>query len=240
MGLNRKLTIGTLIIPEAENRDKNLQSIEEAIIELVGDDIGSYSFDRLSHDDIEMVEKMLYQRMRILNDMFQPTDENMQRFRVINQHLLKLTQNLHNRFNIMETKIPVIADCQEFDDDYVIEGWLRYVFDGAESILTLTDDAYYGSQFALMIKTLYELYEHKALENIESVYSEPGPFDDDDSWSVPLLGDKKEFKNIVICHAVHNLTCHKAYSIPDLLRLNDFWCEVQVRVQSFTDPKGNR
>lgn len=232
--------MNALAIADANNMVKNLIGIEKIIIALVGDDIGSYNLNRFSHDKIEIIEDLLSQRMRILNDMFRPTDENMLRFRLINQRLFEMTQNLHSRFKIMEAKTSVISDCPEFDDDYVIEGWLRYVFEGAKSVLTLTDDAYYGSQFDLMIKTLYELYEYKELENIESVYYESEPFDDGDSWSEPLFRDKKEFKNIVICHAVHNLTSHKAYSIPDLLRLNNFWCEVQVRVQSLTDQKGNR
>ena len=50
----------------------------------------------------------------------------------------------------------------------------------------------------------------------------------------------KEIDDIVICHAVHQLTDHQLYSIPDLLRLNDFWAEVNLTIQSITDQKGNR
>lgn len=217
----------------------SLVDVESSIVALVGDDIDTYNLDKLSFDDIETVAHLLAQRKQIINELFKPTAENMARFSTVNRHLFELTQNLHNRFKIMETKATLISDCPDFDDDYVVKGWLRYVFDKAESVVALPDDAYYGSRFALMIKTLYELYEYKGLEDIESVYPTSEPLDDTQSWDEPPFCGIPEFKDIVICHAVHDLTNHKAYSIPDLLRLNDFWCEVQVRVQSLTDQKGN-
>lgn len=220
--------------------NKSLADIESAITALVGEDIDSYSLHRLSSEEIETIEDLLADRKHILNEMFQPTDENMARFRAINQRLFKLTENLHRRFKIIESKSAIFSDCQDFDDDYEIEGWLRHVFNGTESILALPDDEYYGTRFALMIKTLYELYEEKGLQNIESAYHESAPLDDGVSWDEPPYRGKPEFDDIVICHAVHDLTNHKAYSIPDLLRLNDFWCEVQIKIQSITDQKGNR
>lgn len=220
--------------------NKDLADIESAIIALVGDDIDSYNLDKLTMDEVETIEGLLAERKHILNEMFQPTDENIARFRTINQRLFELTENLHRRFKIIESKSAIFSDCPDFDDDYEIEGWLRHVFDGTESVLALPDDEYYGSKFALMIKTLYELYEEKGLQNIESAYHESAPLDDGVSWAEAPYCGKPEFDDIVICHAVHDLTNHKAYSIPDLLRLNDFWCEVQVKIQSITDQKGNR
>ena len=52
--------------------------------------------------------------------------------------------------------------------------------------------------------------------------------------------DREEFKDICICHAVHELCQHKMYSIPDLLRMNDFWCEVRVTHQLLSDRDGKR
>lgn len=223
-----------------KKRNKSLADIESAIIALAGDDIGSYNLHRLSPGEIETIEELLAGRKHILNGMFQPTDENMARFRAINQRLFELTENLHRRFKIIESKSATFSDCPDFDDDYEIEGWLHYIFNGAESVLSLPDDRYYGSRFALMIKTLYELYEEKGIQNIESAYHESAPLDDGVSWDEPPYRGMPEFDDIVICHAVHDLTNHKAYSIPDLLRLNDFWCEVQIKIQSITDQNGKR
>ena len=221
-------------------KNKSLTNIESAIIGLVGDDIDSYNLHRLSPQEIETVEELLADRKQILNEEFRPTEENMARFRAVNQRLYELTLSLHSRVKKMESKSSVINDCPDFDDDCEIEGWLHYIFDGPDSVLSLYDDNYYGSRFTLMIKTLYELYEEKSRQDIESVRPGSTPLDDGVSWDEPPYRDKPEFQDIIICHAVHDLTNHKAYSIPDLLRLNDFWCEVQVKIQSITDQNGNR
>ena len=221
-------------------KNKSLTNIESAIIGLVGDDIDSYNLHRLSPQEIETVEELLADRKQILNEEFRPTEENMARFRAVNQRLYELTLSLHSRVKKMESKSSVINDCPDFDDDCEIEGWLHYIFDGPDSVLSLYDDNYYGSRFTLMIKTLYELYEEKGQQDIESVHPGSTPLDDGVSWNEPPYWDKPDFQDIIICHAVHDLTNHKAYSIPDLLRLNDFWCEVQVKIQSITDQKGKR
>ena len=44
---------------------------------------------------------------------------------------------------------------------------------------------------------------------------------------------RSELEDICICHAVHDICTHKPYSIPDLLRMNDFWVEAEVTFQHF-------
>lgn len=47
-------------------------------------------------------------------------------------------------------------------------------------------------------------------------------WDDGVTWAEGHLR-RAELEHIVVCHAVHDICTHKPYSIPDLLRLNDFW-----------------
>ena len=49
-----------------------------------------------------------------------------------------------------------------------------------------------------------------------------------------------ELEHIVVCHAVHDICTHKPYSIPDLLRLNDFWVEAHLVCQHIIDQNGKR
>lgn len=51
---------------------------------------------------------------------------------------------------------------------------------------------------------------------------------------------RPEMNHICICHAVHDLCTHKEYSIPDLLRMNDFWCEVGITHQHIVAQDGAR
>ena len=64
-------------------------------------------------------------------------------------------------------------------------------------------------------------------------------FDDGSTWAEGWL-DHPAFKHICICHAVHDICTHKSYSIPDLLRMNDFWCEVKITHQHIVEQDGSR
>jgi len=217
-----------------------LQAIENEIIAIVGDSIENYTHWEGIPEKRERVSDLLLERWDILNRQFQPTKENIQRFKAVNNRLYTLTQQLFARFAKMEQKIPLVMDSPDWYDDYNLEGWLRFVFNDAESVLSLPDDIDYNSRFSLMIKTLYEFHQGRGIENIESVRHGIDPLDDGQSWNEPPFYRRKEFDNIIICHAVHDLCSHKHYSIPDILRLNDFWCEVQLTAQSITSQDGTR
>ena len=89
-----------------------------------------------------------------------------------------------------------------------------------------------------MIKTLFEVYSHSGIESIVTLNEHRGPLDDGVSWDEYPFNRFPEFKDSITCYAVHDLTDHKLYSIPDLLRLNDFWSEVEFKVQSITNQDG--
>lgn len=128
-----------------------------------------------------------------------------------------------------------------YDDDEEVESWVRFVFNDEDSVLKLKDDDYYGSNFTLMIKALAELYQSKGQERI--IYTRDGinRLDDGQSWiDAPFGKWGAAFKDTVVCYAVHDLTNHKAYSVPDLLRLNDFRTEARITFQSITRQDGTR
>lgn len=162
----------------------------------------------------------------------------MERFLRVNNHLYTMTNSLEKRIAGINAQADYIAD--EWDDDEEVEGWLRVVYDDGTSVLSLDDDAVYGSDFPLMIKVLTELYEAQGLSDVEYLCRGMSSPDNDMDWhDIPFL-DKSEFDNVIISHAVFNLTNQKSYSIPDLIRLNDFWCEAMIRFQSITQQDGTR
>lgn len=77
-------------------------------------------------------------------------------------------------------------------------------------------------------------------ECIERISPDSPIFDDGVSWNEPPFYGHPEFDDIIICHAMHNLSGHMLYSIPDILRLNDFWAEVHLTFQSITTQDGTR
>lgn len=217
---------------------QKLQQTESRIIDFVGSDLEEFKYDELSEVVREEVKHLLRERRDILNDMFQPTEENLDYFCKINDELYRLTVALNERVKKFVGKKDILLDSPDFDDDYELEGTLKFVFNDESSICHLPDDDYYGSKFAVMIKTLYEVYSHSGIESIATINEHRGPLDDGVSWYEYPFNRFPEFKDFIICHAVHDLTDHKLYSIPDLLRLNDFWSEVEFKAQSITNQDG--
>lgn len=60
-------------------------------------------------------------------------------------------------------------------------------------------------------------------------------YEDGETWCTHPV-----FEGICICHAIYNLTDINLFSYLDVLRMNDFWCEVKVTHQLLTDLKGRR
>ncbi|MDE6268267.1 MAG: hypothetical protein K2M04_04200 [Muribaculaceae bacterium] len=220
-------------------KDK-ITEIETEIIAITGGDVEDYNEWAENANNRSRVESLLKQRCELLNDMYQCTAENLERFSQINNHLTDLTTQAYDR----------ISDVDYFVDNYMIEyenedrdleSWIRFIYQGEESVLKLDDDEYYGSNFVLIIKVLTELYIAKCQENIIYARIDKHNPDDGRSWiDKPLLNWKDILNKIIICYAVHDLTSHKAYSVPDLLRLNSFVCESTITFQSITQQNGTR
>lgn len=217
---------------------KKIQQIESRIIEIVGSDLEEFMYDELPKASKEEVKCLLRERRDILNDMFQPTEANLAQFSKVNDELFRLTMALNERVRKFIAKKELLLDTPDFDDDYELEGTLKFVFNDETSICHLPDDEYYGSNFAVMIKTIYEGYTHSGIESIVTINEHRDPLDDGVSWYEDPFKRFPDFKDFIICYAVHDLTDHKLYSIPDLLRLNDFWSEVNFKAQSITNQDG--
>lgn len=205
---------------------------------------------------VEVVQEMMSDRCCILNRLFDfhCTDKEIARLEKVNDLLLDLTNRAHNRTAALFRTL-IAMPKEELDDDYEIEGQLVPEFDIPYSTLRLEDDAYYGSDFTRMAPILQET--EKYLLDLASVcpqwshQTEYSPsmtdkeldceniLDDGTSWAEGPLWNPK-LKHITICHALHALCTHIHFSIPDVLRINDFKIEVTLKVQQFSDQERNR
>lgn len=202
-----------------------LTEIETGIIAITGDDPEDSNGWQRFRSKRERVSALLLRRCVILNDMFVDTEDNMCRFLQMNDLLLSMTMHLHERVKLIAS---ILSGCA-FDREKPIEveGWIRTLVNGSDSVSRLEDDERYGSRFGLMIKALHELEQHVGgMDYIAYVRPEGGLLDDGPSWDEYPFRDRKEFRDIVICHAIHDLCNHKYYSIPDLLHLKEFRTEI--------------
>lgn len=215
-----------------------LIDIERQIKDIAGkstDDNDQWRSDPVKFSE---VKRLLTRRLKLLNMMFSPNDENMKRFREVNCRLELLCRQLRERILRLQQSLPLIQD-PDFDDDYEIEGELRFCYNDENSVLKL-DDNHYCSDFCRMIDIIHTCNYGTYWECIERISPDSHTLDDGVSWNEPPFYGRPEFDNIIICHAMHNLSDHMLYSIPDILRLNDFWAEVHLTFQSITEQDGSR
>ena len=193
---------------------------------------------RNNQTKFDEVRKLVTRRWNLLNLMFMPSVVNMNRFKEINSRLESLCSQLRERMLKLKKSLPLVQD-SDFDDDYELEGELRFCYDDENSVLKLDDD-HYCSDFCRMIDIIHTCNYGTYWECIERISLNSHILDDGVSWNEPPFYGRPEFDDIIICHAMHNLSDHMLYSIPDILRLNDFWAEVHLTFQSITTQDGTR
>lgn len=74
-----------------------IQKIETEILAITGTDIEEYNEWAESESNRNRVESHLKRRCKLLNDAFQLTAENLDRFRQVNSHLTNLTKRAYDR-----------------------------------------------------------------------------------------------------------------------------------------------
>lgn len=217
-----------------------VQKIEEEIRRIVGVD-PSYTIINRHKEDLDC---LLEDRRVLLDWMFLNTPIEVGRMKVVNQRLFDLTQQLRTKMAV-ECEVLVNRERDDFDDDYEVEGTLRFCFNGEDSILSYEGDEMYGSDFALMIQVRDYLNIANQFGRLElsSRYNDSrenilnaGNCDDGQSWGHDIPGD---FDDILICHTTCRFIRDFGFPLVDFLHLNDFWSEVHVRFQHFTTQDPN-
>ena len=245
---------------EVQLKDE-LIKLEKRILDITGDPIDYKHYgpflDRMRDDaKVEAVEEIMLDHSFILNLLFDIhcTPAEVARLEKINGMLLEMTNRTYHRTADMMRALMVMKK-DDMDDDYELEGKLAPRFDIPYSVLRLENDDYYGSDFIRMAAILQETEKDKpGMADVSCNWSRlkdkspsatdkelecANDLDDGYSWAEGPLWHPK-LSHITICHALHALCTHMNWSIPDVLRINDFSIEVKLTVQQFSDQEKNR
>ena len=238
-----------------------LAGLEQRILGITGDPLDYQHYRRFldwSRNEVKVkeIEELMSDRCLILNLLFgcHCTPGEVERLEKVNDLLLEMTnRTYHHTADLVLALLVMKKD--DMDDDYMIESRLVPIFDIPYSVLRLEDDNYYGSDFIRMAAILQETEKHKpGMADVSCDWSRlkdkspsatdkdlecSNDLDDGNSWTEgPLVHPK--LSQITICYALHALCTHMNWSIPDVLRINDFSIEVKLTVQQFSDQKKNR
>ena len=239
-----------------------LKNLEKRILRITGDPLatgkGHRKFFRWASNknSVDRVREMMSDRSFILHLLFEKhcTPAEVARLEKVNDLLLDLTNRTYNRTASLARKV-LSTPREELDDDLTVEGKLIPEFDLPYSVLRLEDDNYYGSDFVRMAAILQETEEYQPgmadvrcdldqIENFTPAITDEelgcaNSMDDGTTWGEAWLRIPP-LEHIIICYALHALVVHMNWSIPDVLRINDYKIEVTLTVQQFSDLDRNR
>ena len=236
-----------------------VQKIEERILAITGKNVEFNMEWTRSQRKCEQVERLIWKRKHLLDKMFAATPEEVVRMEQVNNRLYDLTQKMYARTESLYRKIATTTYNPEFDDVVEIEGSLRFYTTGYDSVLPMANDDYYNSNFYEMFSVIEWLYvcDVLTLVEIERCRCFVSPLDycpemsskelgltdklnDGTTWYESVQPAADKLSHLCICHAVHDLSFHKPYSIPDILRMNDLWVEVTIKHQHIVNQLGER
>ena len=234
-----------------ESLRKCVQTVEGDLRSIVGDCVGKWFAAPRCDYEYEQLVELLNCRRDLLDKMFVATADEVERMEQVNTRLFDLTNKLFARTEELCRKMTITTYDPEFDNHVDVEGTLKFEMNDEDSILPMSNDDYYGSDFAFAFEVIACLYTHKYLrrEEIEFSYCYKVDMDKDEMQAADNLNDGNSWyeacqpaadklSHLCICHAIYDLNMHKPYSIPDILRMNDFTVEVAVKHQHYANQKG--
>lgn len=231
-------------VATVDEKREVLQNVEQRVKRIVNCDLDYSPFLRyLSENEHDAIDLLMGIRYVVLNEMMlHPTPAEVERFRYQNDKLFKLTQEYYAQCRNMWRTL--FHTPYKVDDRYCyeVEGVLRFEYGDDDAVVKLENDDYYGSDFQYMIHLQDELiYKMDSLLNgvfgsfvgaTEDGYKQiNNMLDDGDSWDECSL-HKPEFADICVCYAMHALHTHQDYSLPDILRMDDFVVKVHLQYEN--------
>lgn len=214
-----------------------VMSVEERIQKIVGPrDIFLPHIDEKNRNILKALIKV---RQTSFDEMMIPTADEVEWMGWLNDKLLELTHQLYAK--VAELWKVMNDSGLHLDDDYCVEGAIKYLWDEDRPAPTLDNDGWYASDFNYMLWVLSEFDQrdtnpmnsiHEILQDLCMTEEEArkgliDTYDEGDTWTDGAL-NRPAFKDINVCYVLHALCCHFHYSLADVLRMNGFSLAVQV------------
>lgn len=233
---------------------ERLKKVEEKIKTVVAGRYNGYAWDMCAVQR-NKIDFLLIRRQAYLNNLFLATPGEIARFEALNDKLIRMADDMRTRAAMMWETLVKMKRMTDFDDEYMVEGNLKVQgWNDEEEVLNLPEDDYYGSDFQIMSEVIHEMTPDlmwqahcqciKTPCQFDSGNTDPGTcftdtMEDGKTWAEgPLI--HPALSHICICHPIHDICTHNPFSIPDLLRINDFVSTVSLTIEHRETQSGIR
>lgn len=248
-----RLDIGTYLAAMPDDNDMKRDIVyktEKHIKALCGNE-PFYRLRRLNEVEWESLTTLIGIREEAMNELLVPNSYEVEVMRKLNDKLFKITNELYVRAFTMWKTLNV-SELKPHLYNYLLEGCIDFEWDGFDTVRTLDNDGWYGSDFNYMLWLLSE-YQHQdyhctdhlhdIVENFgvteEEAKKDLSNFlDDGKSWSEGRYMTKPEFDNICFCYLMHAVCTHFSYSLPDVMHMDNFVIRVHLEYdKAFSDAR---
>lgn len=230
---------------------RQLKRVEQRITKIASLD-SNENVCRMSVKRRQRLIELLAERCRLLNQLFAATPAEIQRLEQVNRLLNDLTKKMHGKSVALYRQLLTTASDGRFDDDVEVKGDLQFSYNGRRSVLELENDCIYVSDFHRMICAIDRISpghrriiaqcrkridptDHPEMTDAELGFKDK--WNDDTLWAKSPF-DRPDLAHLSICLALHRICSQGLYSIPDLLRMNDFCCEVTIAHRQTVEQDG--
>ena len=223
---------------DADSKRSVVSYVEERIKSFTDNNGFLLHLDEKTWEELRALVKI---RQLVLNALMVPTKEEVKLMSKLNDHLLYLSYKMYDKAVEMRK---MLDNAGKKGDDYSIDATVDFEGYNDDAVKKLDNDDYYGSDFTTLLAILTgfcqkDQYTMKHILDISQELDrsdeeiESGLTDHDDTldWH-ELSMYRLAFKDIHVCYALHALCFFLYYSVPYVLRMDDF----SVRVSAVYAP----
>lgn len=216
-------------VGEASDEDKRevVQEAERRIKRIARyDPDQTFRFRKFSELERDALESLWSIRAKILNVMMlNPTEEEIIRLGHQNDKLRELSRDAFVQGRNLWKSLLYSPILMANEDYYDVDEHVDFCYNDEDSVLKMENDAYYGSDFEYMLHFHCNFLSSGLLS-----MGEPLVEDDGINWNLDYL-DNPAFDKFSICHLLHSLHSHEHYSLPDIIRMDDFCVHVWLQYE---------
>ena len=205
---------------EAATLRRRLQTCDKRIIELVNWDPEYFYDESLSYEEIDQLKALLKKRQRILNKMCVFTDNEIKRLEVLNAMFIDAIRQMNKDLRNLHDGRMNMPNMEQYNSHPTwLDSMIYYDFYAEDSVIKMPEDAYYGSQFDKMLELLCAEEKELTYKGCYGLCRQLGDTLSEETYN-GTYERNPALQDLIKCHL---------YSMPDVLRMNKFTLEMNMK-----------